>query len=215
MRTLFLFIAICATSLFASAQDSIKVKEFGFTQTNPTRAGLTFRFGTKTALWRVSIPFVSNTNKPSFVYSDSYNYRNIKQGLIPGINMEREWRKPISKRADFCLGGGIGLNQYEESNYYRSTINDYDSFQPEDILVETNSKVFVSDLHLILGINYTLENNIKIGVEVQPFMVASIYRNSTRQEVNEKNNRTYKSTWGRIGHILNLNYALYSITYQF
>lgn len=191
-KHLLLFVLLSA-SLFIKAQDSSKVKELGLTTRSLDSFGITYRFGTKTALWRLEIPTILGANDETKRDTTKNTHSNIDIGTSIG----REWRKPITEKADLRLGSSLGFS--------------YNKRNSENLTSSHNTTTFNPYLLLILGMNYHINENFIIGAEIQPGVGYLI----SKQEVsNNDSSQNYDNKNKGISYSIR-NSALISFIYQF
>lgn len=195
-KHLLLFVLLSA-SLFIKAQDSTKVKELGLTTRNLDSFGITYRFGTKTALWRLGIPSINVSNTETT--EDSII--NTRSDIGIAFSIGREWRKPITEKVELRLGSTLGCS-------YSKLIEE------QSTLSKATTTTYIPNISLILGMNYYISDTFIIGAEITPGIS---YLISKRETSYTDPLRTEK----REVETKNLNYtlrgynALISLIYQF
>ena len=191
-KHLLLFVLLSA-SLFIKAQDSSKVKELGITTRSLDSFGITYRFGTKTALWRLSIPTILGANNET----TRDTTKNTNSNIDIDISIGREWRKPITEKAELRLGSSLGFS--------------YSKRYSENLTSSYNTTTYAPYLMLILGMNYHINDNFIIGAEIQPGVG---YLISKQEVTNNDSSENYDIKNKGINYAIR-NSALISFIYQF
>lgn len=140
---------IIGCALFVSSlvhgQDSLATKEIGLFATTQDQ-GITYRFGSERKLWNFSLY--------RGAYSGSQHQNRI------GFEAGREWRYPLSSRAFFRFGGGIGYSFYR----LKKRVNN-------NGVINYNRQYDVHSLYLygFAGINYDITRRFSLGLSFKPY----------------------------------------------
>lgn len=157
MKKALVLISILVISLLANAQSNKTIQELGLTFSNIDQFGLTYRIGTKQALWRFNALNFSGTFNTNNTANTNNTFTN---NLTLGFSIGREYRMPINKRVDFRIGADLMYNytkKYSETLYINNTYN-------------SGSQTQVTHLpgfNFVFGLNLKLKAFI-IGAELKP-----------------------------------------------
>lgn len=157
MKKLLTILLCSSISYFVSAQQITKQKELGVIFNDLNNFGLTFKSGTMNSLWRFNTLLISGSNRSET--SDSLTNKFKNKGI--GLKFGKEFRKNIIEDLDFRYGGDVSFSYKQTtSDMNDKTINDDDRYQ--------KSTTYEPGINLILGINYSINENVILGAEVLP-----------------------------------------------
>ena len=197
-KHLLLFVLLSA-SLFIKAQDSTKVKELGLTTRSLDSFGITYRFGTKTALWRIGIPYIKGYNNEETESEYSTIRKTLNFNL--GISIAREWRKPITEKLEGRIGSSLGCT--------------YSKLIDEQLTSSKNTTTnFIPNIGVIFGMNYYINETFIIGAEIIPRINYLISKRET-SITNPNSTEKYEKESKTIDYTISSNNALISLIYQF
>ncbi|MCK9452115.1 MAG: hypothetical protein M0Q90_10530 [Bacteroidales bacterium] len=153
-----LFILLCLSmSTTLMAQEPVKRKEIGLVFSNLDNFGLTYKTGTEKSLWRFNTLFISGNNL-DYVADSSANKRN-SMGF--GVKLGKEYRKAIVNNLELRYGLDVSFTySHSKSEYDDKTVGDNDRLNEQT--------TYRPGINLVLGLNYILNKNLIIGVELLP-----------------------------------------------
>ncbi|MBT1704313.1 hypothetical protein [Chryseosolibacter indicus] len=136
-----LFLLITTISF---AQD-LKQKEVGILMKSLDNFGLTYRTGSKTALWRFSgLSLYGSKNNQDYNKSTSYNI-SLKAG--------REFRNDITNKLELRTGLDVSLGYL----YSKNPLN-----------YNTKENIFMPGIDGIVGLNFLITEDFIVGAEITP-----------------------------------------------
>lgn len=155
-RSILVVLTICL-ALSTQAQEKPRLKEVGITFRNLDNFGITYRTGTETALWRFnSLAFTGGKNN---LYTDSAD--SYASQLSISVSVGREFRKPITEKLTFRYGVDLKTN-------FSGSFSEYDDKSIANADRIDNRFYISPGLQAIVGLNYTLNNNLVFGAELLP-----------------------------------------------
>ena len=153
-----LIIVLCLSmSYFLMAQETVKQKEIGLVFKNLDNFGLTYKTGTDKSLWRFNVLLISG----SIMDYTADSSVNTLSNMGFGINIGKEYRKVIVENLELRFGADISFT-------YSQSKSDFDDKTVDDIDRLSERKTYKPGINLVLGLNYVLNKNVIIGVEVLP-----------------------------------------------
>lgn len=199
--TFFLSILFLSTSIMA--QEKVKQKEIGITFNNLNNFGLAFKTGSNKSLWRFNTLFIIGRNQDEI--SDSLVKKNSNSGF--GLQIGKEYRKDIVDNLELRLGFDLSFSyQNYKSIYNDKTVNNNDR--------STEKITYEPGVNLVFGLNYVLNKQLVIGVELLPNLC---YITGTSSEkyyyTNNGNVSKFDITGFRYG--LSNSSALLSLSFRF
>lgn len=149
MKKLFVAIPLLICTLSVQAQEENRVRELGVSFTDFNGFSLFFRHGNTDAVWRYTITNVAFNLSPSSGFS-----AGDRKSYSIGVALGREWRRPINDKLQWRYGPELALfsngfnNQFEEA--YTVALN------------------YSIVARAVLGLNYSINKNVFVGIEVLP-----------------------------------------------
>jgi hypothetical protein len=198
-KTTLIIIVLTFSTMFTKGQTIDKQKEIGLIFSSLNNFGITYKTGTKEALWRFSTLFIKGSD-------NSHNYSTWKDtgnSFGNGIRIGKEKRKNIAKNLDFRYGFDLTFSYYHEKtatdNYIAPSNN------------QTNiTNRYSPGMNLLIGINYWISEKFVMGAEILPYFNYSYSKFS-----NTFNSVTTYHTAKGINYGLTNQSALITIAYKF
>ncbi len=159
MKKSLLILFCLSMSYFLTAQETVKHKEIGIVFENFDNFGFTYKTGTEKALWRFTSLYLSGYNQEYDTPVDSVTYKYGKMGFQ--IAAGREYRKKITDNLEFRYGADLSFA-------YTFLKSDYDYSSTDDTDELYKRVIYAPGINLVLGLNYTIGNNLIIGAEILP-----------------------------------------------
>ncbi len=161
MKRLLFLVLIISGSLNSFAQNSPKQHEVGLSFYGLHGFGITYRVGTPTALWRFNGLSISGQNQKNEIppYS-SYKFDRISNSI--GLEVGREYRKPLNERLDFRYGADVTLN------YMRSRSEEIYSTTPDPAIYKYKNSALTPGVDFVVGVNYKINSFLLVGAELTP-----------------------------------------------
>ncbi len=190
--------------LMAQEEQQKTQKEVGLIFSNLDNFGLSYKVGTSESLWRFNTLFIDGNN----LSTSSDDYINDRGKMAVQLKVGKEFRKKMNPKLNFRYGADLSFAYSQSTSDLedKTTINN-DQFI-EQILYEPG-------LNLVLGFNYSLNENIIIGAELMPHF--TYVTGTTTQTVDNTigYGETTESEISGFSYGLSNNSVLLSIVYQF
>lgn len=151
-----MFVICVSLSYTVFAQETVKQKEIGLVFSNLNNFGLTYKTGTERSLWRFNTVLVSG----GFNESTYHNLQIIQGNFGFGVNIGKEYRKPLVENIEFRYGADLSFSLSQSKNEnHQITNNIYNS------LKDTR---YVPGFNFVLGLNFKFNDKFVLGAELLP-----------------------------------------------
>lgn len=196
IKTSLLFIL---SALVLSAQETPKQEEIGLVFRNLNSFGVTYRTGTAELLTRFNSTILSGGH----IRSEVDSIQNANDRFALDLSIGREYRRPLSDKIDFRIGYDVllGYGFTRQKRDGNSLNPDYEAFIAE---IEMG-------LNLITGINYRINEEFILGLELQgPGIGYTLSRRSSTFNNNEDQEWSSEIAYGfsNYGVLFSLVYVL-------
>lgn len=152
--TLLLLVLIASSSIKAQTESNPnKVQEVGLAFGNLDNFGFTYRAGQPKSIWRFGTNFING----SFDSDDRSTGTDKSSSFGFGIEIGKEFRRPITEKLDFRHGVNLG---FSFSHYSDPGENPTES--------DMKQQSFNPRISYIIGVNFAISPNIYLGAEILP-----------------------------------------------
>lgn len=199
-RTILIMMLLCM-SLSVMAQEKSGQQEIGLAFSNLDNFGLTFKTGTRNAMWRLNTLLVSGSD----IEEISESEENSQNTIGFGIGLGREYRKEIIEHLELRYGADLSFryNKTEQNRIDKLDTNN-DSY--------SKRITYQPGINLVLGLNYVINNTIVIGAELLPNFTY-ISGEQTQNDINS--NEEIKTDISGFSYGLSNTSALLTLSYRF
>ena len=203
MKKTVIFLLYLSFPNFLFAQQSIKQKEIGLAFSNFDNFGLTYKSGTEKSLFRLHTLFLSGINT-----------KETKENLVEnqkdngfGIKLGQESHKKIVDNLEFRYG-------FDVSFAYSLSKTETDPNSDEYYSSTSKTVLYKPGFNFVLGVNYVINRNFVVGVELLPEIIYSTGSTTTSYTRNYEKNET-KTEMSGFSYGFSNNSALITLTYRF
>ena len=181
MKRYLLLLVLTSSHLISYSQESVKIKELGFTTSNLNDFGITYRQGSTNTLWR----FNAIASNAGFSNSKGDYEERSNSGFSIGLQVGKEWRKLISQKFELRLGTDLGF-RYGQSKYER-----FDA-PSQTLEYKSSNETFKASALGVFGFNFVFTDMFLVGAEFLPALTYSKgsteqYYQSSGETVNSEN----------------------------
>lgn len=190
-----------------TAQENSKQREVGLVFSNFDNFGISYKTGTKRAMWRYNTLLLRGNNNKEDGDFEKITRNNTGFELKFG----KEFRRDISDKLEFRFGADLSFR-------YRDIKYENESKIDNVVTLKNNRTVYEPGLNLVLGFNYVVNDNIIIGAEMLPFVRYSTGTSETRERNYSVNSNTYidvDSDISGFSYGLSNSSVMLSVAYRF
>ncbi|WP_282036563.1 hypothetical protein [Saccharicrinis aurantiacus] len=211
------FVFLClALSIGVFAQE--KQKEIGVVTSSFENFGLSYKFGSSKALWRIKTIYGNGFNMDSeygpyeyYDYNtneiiDKVNYQTSDSYSI-GFAFGREYRVLITEDFEMRYGADLRYTYGNSKDIRNNSLNTDEKWVSKNIHN-------IMGVNFVFGFNYVFASNILLGVNINPYLVYRIGKSESGNEFDyEETKSSYVNT--TLSYGLSTSSILLTLAYRF
>ncbi len=202
MKNVILVLCFSFVSFIMTAQDGPRLREIGLAFSSLNNFGLTYKTGKNNSLWRFNALFTNGTHSKD----ESGKLVDETSAFNASISAGKEYRSILYDKLQLRYGADISFS------YNHIISNSYnDKLEYNGLSISTNT--YKPGINVVLGLNYTISDNLIFGVELLPGFAYST-GSTVRKDYNNYNVLERKTDKSGYSYGLNTSSALLTLAFR-